>query len=48
MMPYFKDKGTKIARHDPSPHALGVSAYSKNQKEAFAYVRLVHQPGDRS
>lgn len=38
MMPYFKDKGTKIARHDPSPHALGVSAYSKNQKEAFAYV----------
>jgi ABC-type glycerol-3-phosphate transport system substrate-binding protein len=38
MMPYFKDKGTKVARHDPSPHALGVSAYSKNQKEAFAYV----------
>jgi ABC-type glycerol-3-phosphate transport system substrate-binding protein len=38
MLPYFKDKGGKMNRFDPSPHAVGVSAYSKNQREAFAYV----------
>jgi len=38
MLPYFKDKGGKMNRFDPSPHAVGVSAFSKNQREAFAYV----------
>jgi ABC-type glycerol-3-phosphate transport system substrate-binding protein len=38
MLPYFKEKGGKMNRFDPSPHAVGVSAYSKNQREAFAYV----------
>jgi multiple sugar transport system substrate-binding protein len=37
MLPYFKEKGSKINRFHPSPHGVGVSAYSKNQKEAFAY-----------
>jgi ABC-type glycerol-3-phosphate transport system substrate-binding protein len=36
-LPYFKDKGGKINRFHPSPHGIGVSAYSKQQKEAFAY-----------
>jgi ABC-type glycerol-3-phosphate transport system substrate-binding protein len=36
-LPYFKDKGPKLNRFLPSPHAIGVSAFSKNQKEAFAY-----------
>ena len=36
-LPYFKDEGSKLARFNPSPHGIGVSAYSKNQKEAFAY-----------
>jgi multiple sugar transport system substrate-binding protein len=38
MLPYFKAQGSKILRFHPSPHALGVSAFSKNQREAFAYV----------
>jgi multiple sugar transport system substrate-binding protein len=37
MLPYFKEQGSKINRFHPSPHGIGVSAYSKNQKEAFAY-----------
>ena len=37
-LPYFKDQGSKINRFIPSPHGLGVSTYSKNQKEAFAYI----------
>lgn len=37
MLPYFKDKGSNVVRFHPSPHGIGVSAYSKNQKEAFAY-----------
>ncbi|MGE3269945.1 MAG: extracellular solute-binding protein [Chloroflexota bacterium] len=37
MLPYFKDKGSKVNRFHPSPHGIGVSAYGKNQKEAFAY-----------
>jgi ABC-type glycerol-3-phosphate transport system substrate-binding protein len=36
-LPYFKDQGGNINRFIPSPHAIGVSAYGKNQKEAFAY-----------
>jgi len=36
-LPYFKDQGAKLNRFIPSPHGIGVSAYSKNQKEAFAY-----------
>jgi multiple sugar transport system substrate-binding protein len=36
-LPYFKDQGSKLNRFLPSPHGIGVSAYSKNQKEAFAY-----------
>lgn len=36
-LPYYKALGSKIARFHPSPHGIGVSAYSKNQQEAFAY-----------
>jgi ABC-type glycerol-3-phosphate transport system substrate-binding protein len=36
-LPFFKDKGSKLNRFNPSPHGVGVSAFSKNQKEAFAY-----------
>jgi multiple sugar transport system substrate-binding protein len=36
-LPYFKEKGGSFARFHPSPHGVGVSAFSKNQKEAFAY-----------
>ena len=37
MLPYFKDKGSKVNRFNPRRTRVGVSAYSKNQKEAFAY-----------
>jgi ABC-type glycerol-3-phosphate transport system substrate-binding protein len=36
-LPYIKAVGTKVARFHPSLHGIGVSAFSKNQKEAFAY-----------
>jgi multiple sugar transport system substrate-binding protein len=36
-LPYFKANGSKLLRFIPSPHGIGVSAYSKNQAEAFAY-----------
>jgi multiple sugar transport system substrate-binding protein len=36
-LPYFKDKGSKLNRFLPSPHAIGVSSYTKQPKEAFAY-----------
>ena len=38
MLPYFKEQGSKTVRFHPSPHGIGVSTYSKNQKEAFAYI----------
>ncbi|MDP8923568.1 MAG: extracellular solute-binding protein, partial [Chloroflexota bacterium] len=37
MLPYFQEQGSKVVRFHPSLHGIGVSAYSKNQKEAFAY-----------
>jgi len=36
-LPYYKALGSKVARFHPSPHGIGVSAFSKNQQEAFAY-----------
>ncbi|MFN8524661.1 MAG: extracellular solute-binding protein [Chloroflexota bacterium] len=38
MLPYDKALGSKVNRFHPSPHGIGVSTFSKNQKEAFAYV----------
>jgi ABC-type glycerol-3-phosphate transport system substrate-binding protein len=40
-LPYFKEKGGSFARFHPSPHGVGVSAFTKNQKEAFAYCAWV-------
>ena len=34
----LKLPGAYIYGCDPSPHAIGVSAFSKNQREAFAYI----------